>query len=69
MRQCRHCGSIFDSLECPTCAKEHRRIGREAQPLYYPGGRKAISLTLDQIEGNSEEAQGGTLFPVKGFRR
>lgn len=67
MRQCAYCGLAFEAIECPDCARDHEQ-GRGWHRGPWIGSKGRIRLTLDEIEGNSEEADGGQAFAVKDFR-
>lgn len=66
-QRCRKCRElVLDAANCANCAA-HNPLSATWRRDH--GRDRAVRLTLDQIEGNSEEALGGVLFAVKDFRK
>lgn len=65
-QRCKKCRQlVVDASDCANCANKN--------PLSLTSKRdthrdRAPRLTLDIIEGNSEESDGGVRFPVKVYR-
>ncbi|MEM9423046.1 MAG: hypothetical protein AAF986_11225 [Pseudomonadota bacterium] len=52
-RQCKFCGTIFSSVACPQCEKQHEEFSKSDHGGFT--GKRKGRPTLDIQEGNWEE--------------